>query len=334
MDKTDRHICAVAPLPSEVSDRIELIPIGVFKTADRRGAMTLSDPEAVMARSLALAPGNMLPIDFDHQSFRAPFNTRAAGWITALEVEGDRIMASVEWTTEGRAALIDRSYRFLSPVFKTDRKSQQVLLIEGAGLVNVPALPQLRQLASKEIDMDPFEKIAGQLGLSADDPDAVEARIAALLDGETQLASVIDAAGVEGDDSVTQICSRLTTPPEPDPTKFVPMEMFQDAQRQLASAQSELGAGKVDEALESARAAGKLTPGMESWARNLASKDLAAFNDWAGAAPKVLSAERVIQGKPDPKPEALSDEERQICSQMGISEDTFLATRNANVKEA
>ena len=31
--------------------------------------------------------------------------------------------------------------------------------------------------------------------------------------------------------------------------------------------------------------------------------------------------------------ETLTAEERQICSQMGLSEDTFLATRNATVKD-
>ena len=333
MNNTVRHMCALAPLPNEVSDRIELIPIGAFKKADPRLSMTLDDPEGVIARSLALAPGGVLPIDFDHRSFRPPIDTRAAGWITGLVADGDRVMASVEWTEAGRAALEDRSYRFLSPVFKTDRRTRQVTLIEGAGLVNTPALPQLRQLASKEIDMDPFEKIAGLLGLTAEDPDAVETRINALLDGETQLASVIQAAGIEGDDSVRQICSRLSAPTDPDPARFVPMSMFQDTQRQLASIQQELDGGKVDDALEAARAAGKLIPGMEAWARQLASKDLGSFQSWAESAPVLLSGHRVIEGQPEPKPETLTAEERQICSQMGLSEDTFLATRNATVKD-
>lgn len=327
-------MCALAPLPSEAADQIELIPVGVFKTADPRVAMILDDPEGVIARSLAVAPGNVLPIDFDHRSFRPPVDTRAAGWITALMVQGDRIMASVEWTDAGRAALADRSYRFLSPVFKTDKLTRQVMLIEGAGLVNTPALPQLRQLAFKEIDMDPFEKIAGMLGLPADDPDAVETRINALINGETQLASVIEAAGIEGDDSVRQICARLDKEPStPDPASYVPMSMFQDTQRELASIRTELDGGKVDDAIEAARAAGKLTPGMETWARELASKNLAAFQSFAASAPVLLSGTRVIEGKPEPKPQALTKEERQICSQMGLSEDTFLATRNVDLKE-
>ncbi|WP_349295245.1 phage protease (plasmid) [Thioclava sp. 'Guangxiensis'] len=334
MSKLDRHMCALAPLPSEAVDWIELIPVGAFKTADSRDTMTLDDPEGVIARSLAIAPGNVLPIDFDHRSYRAPFDTRAAGWINGLKREGKRVMASVEWTDAGRAALADRSYRFLSPVFKTDRLTRQVTLIEGAGLVNTPALPQLRQLASKENDMDPFEKISGMLGLKADDPDAVEARITALLSGETQLASVIQASGIEGDDSVRQICARLgQASATPDPSQYVPMAMFKDTQRQLASIRTELDGNKVDDAIEVARAAGKITPGMEDWARQLASKDLAAFQSYVESAPVVLSGGRVIEGKPDPKPQALSAEERQICSQMGLSEETFLATRNAERKE-
>ena len=40
-----------------------------------------------------------------------------AGWITALEVDGARILASVDWTAAGRAAVMTREYRFISPAF-------------------------------------------------------------------------------------------------------------------------------------------------------------------------------------------------------------------------
>jgi phage I-like protein len=141
----------LAPLPSAPAERIELIPVGPFRTADARPAFRLDHPEDVIRSSLSAAPGGVLPIDFDHRSFgeKGAADSRAAGWITALQVEGGRIMASVEWTADGQKALQDRSYRFVSPVFK-NRADGQVVLIEGAGLVNNPALPQLRQLASKE----------------------------------------------------------------------------------------------------------------------------------------------------------------------------------------
>lgn len=139
---------------------------------------------------MALAPGGVLPIDFDHRSFagQGKSESRAAGWISGLSVEGDRIMASVDWMPEGRKALEERAYRFISPVFD-NLPSGEVVRIGGAGLVNNPALPQLRQLASQEQNMDPIKQIAGLLGIAADRPDDIVARMTALAAADDQLFS-------------------------------------------------------------------------------------------------------------------------------------------------
>lgn len=333
-----RTICSAIALSAVPADRVELMPIGDFRLGDpkRQMAFRLDDPAAVIARSLALAPGNVLPIDFDHRSFakQGEQDSRAAGWITGLQVEGSRVMASVEWTAEGRAALEGRSYRFLSPVFN-NTPDGRVVRIEGAGLVNIPALPQLRQLASKETSMEPIEQIAGLLGLTADKPDDIVARITALAGVETQMASIAKAAGAEGDDVVTQVCAKLTAN-APDPSAFVPMATFQQVQTQLASLQTDVTAGKVEAALERARDAGKLIPAMEDWATQLASKDLEQFEAWAKAAPVMVTpGQRQLAGRTPPTRQAdeLSDVERQVASKMGLSADAMLATRNSEATE-
>lgn len=339
MEQLNRHICALAPLPAEPTDRIELIPVGVFRTADQRPGQPfrIADAAQVIAASFEAAPGGSLLIDFDHRSFgpQGAQDSRAAGWITAMEVDGDRIMAAVDWTAEGRAALDGRAYRFVSPVFRT-RNDGSVALIEGAGLVNNPALPQLRQLASKDEDrMTPIEQIAGLLGVAADKPDEIEVRVTALLATETQLASIIAAAGVSGDDTTTQICTKLTAK-TPDPAQFVPMSAFAALQTQLASLQKTVGDDRAEAALEKARADGKLIPAMEDWATQLASKDLAQFEAWAGAAPVLVEpGKRQLAGRMPPArhpADKLNDMERQVASQMGIKAEDFLATRNAQEK--
>ncbi len=344
MQNTIRHICAALALPEGAPDRIELIPVGKFAPADGRGTHDLpaADAAAVIAASLARAPGGVLPIDFDHRSIAAQgtADSRAAGWITGMQVEGDRMVASVEWTAEGRAALEQKSYRFISPVYLTRRGDGRVVLIRGAGLVNYPALPELQQLASmKETQMTPIEQIAGVLGLSADAPDEIVARVTALAASETQLASVIAAAGVTGDDAVTQVCSRLQTGAgAPDPEAYVPMAAFTEVQTQLASLSASVTADRAEAALERARADGKLIPALEDWAVQLASKDLSQFEAWAASAPVMVSlGERRLAGRTPPvktAATALDETERQIASLMGLSEEKFIATRNAALKEA
>lgn len=337
MTQLVRHICATAPVAIDPSaEWIEMMPVGEFRLADHRGAQSMllepTSANAIILASFQAALGGELLIDFDHRSLAAQTqaDSRAAGWVKAMRVDGNRIMASVVWTPEGRAALDGRSYRFLSPVFKT-RSDGTVALIEGAALVNDPALPQLRQLASKETQMDPIVQIAGVLGIAAEKPDEIVARVKTLAHAETQLASIAKAANVTGDNAVTQICARLTAPTA-DPTQFVPKASFDQLQTQFASLQKTVTDGQVEAALERAREAGKLTPDLDAWATQLASKDLKEFEAWAAVAPVrvELGGRRVLAGRPAPKVEAnrLDPLERQVASRMGVSEADFLKHRN------
>ncbi len=337
MTQLVRHICALAPVAVDpAAEWIEILPVGDFRLADHRGAKPMRlDPAsapAVIAASFQNALGGELLIDFDHRSLavQKQADSRAAGWVKEMRVEGERVMASVIWTPEGRAALEGRSYRFLSPVFKT-RPDGSVGLIEGAALVNDPALPQLRQLASKETLMDPISQIAGLLGIAADKPEDIVARVTALAASETQLASITTAAKVTGDDAVTQICARLAAPAA-DPAQFVPKASFDTLQTQFASLQKTVNDGLVEAALERARDAGKLTPDLEGWATQLASKDLAEFEAWEAVAPVRidLAGRRQLAGRQAPKPsgDTLDPLERQVASRMGVTEADFAKNRN------
>ncbi|KGJ21046.1 phage protease [Paracoccus sanguinis] len=334
-DTLERHTAALtAEVSADAPSRIELIPTGAFRTADRRGEFSIDDAAEVISASLAAAPGGQMCVDFGHGIHGGgERRSSAAGWITSLEQEGDRIMAAVEWTPEGARALRDRAYRFVSPVFKT--RGRKVVLIEGAGLVNNPALPQLRQLASQQedIQMDDIKKIAAAVGLGEDaGVDAILASIAASKEqGErnaTVLASVMDAAGVSdlSDEGVRQLCARAGD--EPDPTRYVPKVALDEVTRQLAALQGEVSAKSVEAAIDAAKKAGKLTPAMEGWGRQLASRDLEAFEAFAASAPVIVGGERQLEGAaPAGDADELTPTERQICAVTGVDPARFLATR-------
>lgn len=185
--------------------------------------------------------------------------------------------------------------------------------------------------------MDPITKIAGALGLAADKPDDIVARVTALVTAETQLASITRAAKVSGSDAVTQICARLQAE-VPDPAAFVPKSSFDQLQTQFASLQKDVQAGKVEEALEAARAEGKLTPDLDAWATQLASKDLAEFQAWAKVAPVrvELGARRQLAHREPPAAKtitALNAEQRQVAAQLGIPADKFLASLQADATQ-
>jgi len=148
---------------------IELIPAGIFRTNDGRGPFYNSDPQAVIRLSRQLMKGG-LPIDFDHAIDRAApqgLPAPAAGWIRDFRVVAGAIQGRVEWTARGAAALSDRTYRFISPVFSFDRPegagadamTGRVLLIQRAALTNNPALDQLPAIAaSRLVELSADEK--------------------------------------------------------------------------------------------------------------------------------------------------------------------------------
>jgi phage I-like protein len=149
-DKFSVYLAFSSKLPEDgsVPDWIEILPIGEFDTNadDQRGPFRADGP-AVIAATLKRGI-DRVSIDYDHRTFTAS-DSRAAGWIRELKIEGEALMARVEWTPDAAAAIKKKEYRFVSPVFKCqpddpdakeDDISGDVLFIRGAALTNDPAL--------------------------------------------------------------------------------------------------------------------------------------------------------------------------------------------------
>lgn len=147
------------PADGSAPEWIEILPLGGFHTRpeDGRGPFH-ADGAKVIAATKANGLDRGLPIDYDHRTFTGD-DSRAAGWIRELKISGTKLMARVEWTPAGAAAIARKEYRFISPVFKcqpddpsapADEISGEVLYLRGAALTNDPALSlsELSRLAA------------------------------------------------------------------------------------------------------------------------------------------------------------------------------------------
>ena len=128
-DTLERHTAALtAEVSADAPSRIELIPTGAFRTADRRGEFSIDDAAEVISASLAAAPGGQMCVDFGHGIHGGgERRSSAAGWITGLEQEGDRIMAAVEWTPEGARGGCRRADPDRAPDLRRDRRRPRPL---------------------------------------------------------------------------------------------------------------------------------------------------------------------------------------------------------------
>ena len=108
-----------------------------------------------------------IPIDLNHSEIRrAPFGgeSPAVGWIRELQERNGEVWGRAEWNDAGAAAIRSRAYRFHSPVYIPNRRTD-IEYIHSVGLVNSPNLP-VAPLSNREEQMN-FEKIAQALGLPA-----------------------------------------------------------------------------------------------------------------------------------------------------------------------
>lgn len=140
-------------VPGAKPSRIEVMPLGKFNLRGQKFTVTEADLEAFAAD--INERGDKISIDYDH-SFIESGNSLAAGWFLpgTASVEGDRLMADVEWTAAAAQAIKEGKYRFLSPEFSFQKKDQATgkyspgHQMHAAGITNRPFFDQLAPLTA------------------------------------------------------------------------------------------------------------------------------------------------------------------------------------------
>lgn len=358
LEGVDRGVFGIA-LPADPPEWVQLIPGGTFSTRDGRGPFTLKDAATVIARSTGRAleadGAIAMPIDFDHQLEYTEKNgggAPAAGWIRELQARGDGIYGRVEWCADGADAIRARRYRFLSPVFYSE-KNGTVTLIESAALTNKAALPQLKALAARENDQGPLPAREGKdhndvstqtksllarlneiFGLAAENTDeaAALARVSALKESNEadrkSVLALVPAVGAKETDSpdviVKAALAKVASAGTVDPTKYVPIDQHQ----KVAASLAELQGKDTDRAVDAAIAAGKITPANREWAKQLAATDRAAFDSFVSKAPVLVEpGTKPGDRAPAAGEPQLTDDDKRVCAQLDIAPEKFISSK-------
>jgi phage I-like protein len=186
---------------------IELVPAGTLIQGRDGRTWKKGDPQKVALASMARFP--RLVIDENHATdLAAPKGgaSPAMGWMTNLRTgEGGSIWADVEWTKRGEQAVLNREYRFISPVFLYDEQGEITVVLRAA-LTNVPNL-QLPALNSERPELITQEEsmnkaLCTAMGLSETATEAeVVAAVLALQSKAALNAAKPDAAQTQTDTS-------------------------------------------------------------------------------------------------------------------------------------
>lgn len=317
-------LCFALPAPVAGSDAapktFTLIPApgpdGFVRGVDGR-AWRMSNPAAVAA-----AFDRPLAITENHAGrLAAPRGEPAPafGWIERVRAEAGAVVADVEWTPLGIAALNGRAYRFFSPEFAWEEDSGEVRKLIGGSLLNDPNFTQLALNAAEHPEETPVTILAicTALGIATTSTEADAVNAITALKSQHQIA--LNAAAT------------------PDPTKFAPREELNVALNRATTAEAALTTLKsaqtdaeIVQLVDQAQAAGKVIPATRDHylAMCRAEGGVERFKALVAVMPPLTAPASQLNGKPDAAtgPAGLTNEQIAICAATGVDPKAFAET--------
>lgn len=295
---------------------VELIPPGPNVTG-RDGRQWLFDEQAgMLVQSSFLGRAIDLPIDWEHATqHRASKgeSAPAAGWIKQLELRNGALWGLVDWTPRASEQVINREYRFLSPVFDFDPDTTRIARLVSAGLTNKPNF-LLTALNQENMEVTPVTlspALLTALGLPAT---ATEEQALA---ATAQLRATAQAVNTE----------------KPNLEQFMPRTDYDSVLQRATNAEQALAEQKktehtkqVDALITSATQAGKITPATVDYHRAACQDEtgLARFKAFVDAAPVVAAPSNLDERKHDKTTTALNSEEQHVAKLLDMSDEYFI----------
>ena len=343
---------------------LQLTPAGTFKPNDGRelkpGAWRIDAASAQHVIERFKTRGKPPVIDYEHQTLKKDQNGQpapAAGWIRDLRwVEGQGLYAVAELTARARDYIKAGEYLYFSPVFEYDETTGTVLAVHMGALTNDPGISGMEPLSlvaaataaflppnppRQEPSVNPLLKaLLAALGLPETTPEpAAIAALTALgplqpLQARANVATAVCTALKLPADATPEVataaCASLAQaqPGAPDPTKWVPIETVTAMQGQIAALTARQVETDVDALIKPALADGRLLPTLETWARDMGKKDIAALTAFIGASKPIPALAGTQTGGKAPMATAsgdqqLSADELAVCNSMGITPEAY-----------
>ncbi|MCF2910793.1 phage protease [Pseudoalteromonas sp. DL2-H2.2] len=333
------------------SPRVQLMPDGQFKAHDGRpedvptGYWLLDDIAFQTLMAFARQRKNDFHFDYEHQTLKTEDNGQpapASGWFTATALEyvpGEGLYAlDVQWTKRAADMLKGDEYRYVSPVFHYNKQTGRPVKLRHFALTNEPAVDGMDKVIALKAQsdtgvtpMNEAQKLLTALGITVADGDTItDAHYTQATTGVAALktkAEQVDAVNTQLTKANEQVAALKAKPGgEVDLEKYVPIEVAQGYQQELAALRSQNDGLSVDQAIEEARKDGRIIAAEEDHLKALANqKGFAALKANLDARSPIaaLTAQQTTQTKlSDGKQTgvaALTTEDKYAADQLGIS---------------
>lgn len=300
------NLCVITDTPGTVAldgeratSRVQIAKTGKFKDP-RYGRFSITHDDfgrwQANFKKLSVAGGRAgLPVDVDHGPERTG-KTEAAGWITALDVQGDELWATVEWNSLGKELVADRRYLYLSPTYRHNYEDEEGrahgTALVGVALTNRPFL----SMATVSLSQHTADVFAVE-DEGSDSRPAMKTLLA-------KLGLPEDATEEQAVTALAELSVKASPPPTEKTLDQLASEqgaivLSQDDFRKLqtdaasgAAAAAELHKTRFDSAWATALSQGKVTPAEEEGQRTLYAAAPEATLTALAARPVVVNLER------------------------------------------
>lgn len=304
---------AIDPLSPGI---VQMFPAGTFAASDGRkaGPWRMDRARADELIAAFRKRGQPLAIDYEHQTLFAAKNgaaAPAAGWINDLEWRDEGLFAVVGWTARAKAAIDAGEYRYFSPVFMS--RGDRITALGPGAVTNNPALLGMHPLQATSahialsMESDPMDellqKIRQALGLA---PDASAEDVSAAFDKHLEEVAKLREAAPNA--------------------AHVPLATFEALKSQFVALSARIESADLDAMVAEGLEDGRILSIQEGWARGL---DRQALSEYLRVTPPMPRRGQTREIKTSAGTVTLSAEELQVCAQMGLSHDAFIAARDA-----
>jgi Mu-like prophage I protein len=300
---------------------IHLLPAGLSIAKDGRKLNALN-LDQIIAETNKRSGFQSIPVDYDHQLDLAQEGQAvpAAGWITQFEARDNGIWGLAEWTTRAFNMVKDKEYRFISPVI-IQTPQGQVIAILRAALTNNPALDLISLNSSKNTLQDNtfMENNPNEIPEKSETSNFIQ-----------QLQELLDLPeSVDEQQIIKAVKKLLTSRNSVDPAQYVPIELFENAVKQINILDSGISQQAAEREVRFALKDKKLTPWMKDWAIELCTVNKPAFDSFLeNIGGKVYAFNKFIETPIDGPWKHLeklqspvSAEQKEVLETLGITEE-------------
>lgn len=305
-------------------EKICIIPKGLVKS--QKGEFLVDSVSFGEMSQKFKARGLDIVVDYEHQTLEGT-QAPAAGWIKNIEFTDEGVMAHVDWTSKAKEYLVNKEYRYLSPVILKRKSDNRAVSLHSVALTNTPAIDGMEPIInSSDINLEgedeimDLKEIAKMLGLpetvTAEEVAAAIKKLTDTSKSEDQVVAnkaILEMLDLKEDAKVEDVKGKIIA--LKNPAGYVSMEAFNQLKKEIEK-------GKSTELVEIALKAGKITPAQKEWAEEYALKEPAAFQKFIEKAPQVVPLEQ-LKYKKEEIVEVNSEVQLSVNKYLGISDEDF-----------